>query len=65
MKIFESSDRAKITHTFPAPIGDVLNQQSADFSSILHILNRIFRDSHNLKKTRNSARVLARKSSNP
>jgi hypothetical protein len=51
MKIFEQSDRAKITHIFPAPIGDVLLQRSADFSSILHILNQIFRDSHNLEKS--------------
>jgi hypothetical protein len=51
MKIFEESDRAKITHIFPAPIGDVLLQRSADFSSILHMLNRIFRDSHNIKKS--------------
>jgi hypothetical protein len=49
MKIFESSPRAKITHIFPAPIGDVLLQRSADFSSILHILNQIFRNSHSLK----------------
>jgi hypothetical protein len=32
-------------------MGDVLLQRSADFSSILHILNRIFRDSHSLKKS--------------
>jgi hypothetical protein len=44
-------DRAKITYIFPAPIGDVLLQQSTDFSSILHILNQTFRDSHSLKKT--------------
>jgi hypothetical protein len=50
MKIFESPDRAKIIHIFPAPIGGVLFQRSADFSSILHIFNRIFRDSHSLKK---------------
>jgi hypothetical protein len=29
----------------------VLLRRSADFSSILHILNRIFGDSHNLKKS--------------
>jgi hypothetical protein len=50
MKIFEESDRAKITHIFPAPIGDVLLQRSADFSSILHMFNRIFGDSHSPKK---------------
>jgi hypothetical protein len=50
MKIFELSDREKITHICPAPIGDVLLQRSADFSSMLHIFNRVFRDSHSLKK---------------
>jgi hypothetical protein len=50
MKIFESSDRAKITHIFSTPIGDVLLQRSADFSSVLYLLTRIFRDSHSLKK---------------
>jgi hypothetical protein len=51
MKIFEQSDRAKITHIFPVIIGDVLLEQNADFSSILHILNRIYHDSHSLKKS--------------
>jgi hypothetical protein len=51
MEIFEWSDQAKIIHIFPAPISDVLLERNANFSSILHILNRIFHDSHNLKKS--------------